>query len=110
MPVVNITWERLSELVSEAFDCGYRCCYDLKSDQLDEILKDFCLAEGWRIWSVADIKELPEGTIFQHILKGRCWLVIGRNGEKYAQFEDGQSVRLNSDSHPWDKPMKRISS
>jgi len=107
---MEIPLEKLNALVNEAFDRGMCGCSDLKSQDIDELFQKYQVreTEDFKVWRTSELKEMPEGTIFQHLLRGRCWIVCRANGTKFMQFDRGQALDFNSDLDPWDKPMRLI--
>lgn len=111
MTEMEITLERLVTLLGKAFDMGYEGCYDLKKTYIEELLieaqkKD--TNDQFKVYKVKELKELPEGTIFQHSTRGRCWIATKTNGSKIMQFEKGEVIELCSDNEPWNMPMQMI--
>lgn len=107
---MEISLERLVKLLDEAFDMGYEGCYELKNTYISELMakaqtKD---ASEHKVYKVQELKSFPEGTIFQHSTRGRCWIAIKSNGNKYMQFEKGEIMELCSDEEPWNMPMQLL--
>lgn len=102
--------EKLVSLVGTAYERGLSGCAELKKQEIEELLQEFKISEknDFRIWKVEQLASMPEGTIFHHLTKGRCWLVGRANGSKFMQFNSGPAIEFNSDSEPWDKPMRII--
>ena len=109
---MEITLEKLSSLVSEAFDRGVQGCADLKQQELDDLFQKFQVREkeDFRVWRAEELRKMPEGTIFQHLTRGRCFMKTRANGTKFMQFDKGQAMDFNSDQEPWDKPMRLLHS
>ena len=109
---MEIALDKLVALVNEAFDRGVQGCADLKRQELDDLFLKYQVREtdDFRVWKADELKKMPEGSIFQHLLRGRCWVVARANGSKFMQFAKGQAMDFNSDQDPWDKPMRLIHS
>jgi hypothetical protein len=110
---MEITTEKLRDLLSEAFDAGYENSQEFKGDCIDEILARHHARqeEQYRVFKVAELRKLPEGTIFHHSTRGRCWLEADSAGGKYMMFANkGQKLALINDTEPWDRPMKLLHS
>lgn len=106
----EITIDKIVELINEAYERGLTGCADLKKQDIDEIIGKVCLKreDNYRIWTVAELKKMPSGSIFHHMVRGRCYIDTKSNGIKFMQFDRGQITDFNSDNDPWDKPMKLI--
>jgi len=110
---MEIAIDKLTALVNEAYKCGLNGCADLQAQEVDELLKKYHVnnSDDFRVWDVKTLQSMPKGTVFAHILHGRCWINERANGTKYMQFnERGRIIDFNSDGDPWDKPMKLIHS
>lgn len=107
---MEISLEKLTTIVNEAFECGLRGCAELKQQDLEELFQKFKIREieDIRVWNIVELKKMPEGSIFNHLIRGRCWIVERANGSKFMQFEKGQAIEFISQTDPWDKPMKLI--
>lgn len=109
---MEIPLDRLLALVNDAFDRGMTGCSDLKKQDIDDLCAKYNIkdTDDYRVWRAAELREMPDGSIFQHLLNGRCWVVSRANGTKFMQFDRGQAVDFSCDGHPWDKPMRLIHS
>jgi hypothetical protein len=109
---MEIPIDKLTALVNEAFDRGLHACADLKQQEIEDLFVKYQIKENedFRIWKVADLKKMPEGSLFHHLIRGRCWIVARANGTKFMQFDKGQVIDFNTDSDPWDKPIRLIHS
>lgn len=109
---MEINYEKLFLLLTEAYDLGYKGCNDLKNDNIENLLLSHNIKneDEFKIFKVEELKQLPVGTILQHIIKGRCWVQSRVRGKliKYIQFQNGGSAELIKDAHPWDKPMRIV--
>lgn len=107
---MEIPLDKLTALVNEAFERGMSGCSDLKQQDIEELFGKYQIreTEDFRVWSVDELRKMPEGTIFQHLLKGRCWIVSRANGTRFMQFDRGQAIDFNTNIDPWDKPMRLI--
>ena len=107
---MEIALEKLALLVSEAFDRGAYGCADLKQQEIDDLFKKFHVQESdeFRVWKIEELRNMPQGSIFQHMIRGRCVLKARANGTKFMQFDKGQTMDFNSNQDPWDKPMHLI--
>ena len=106
---MDISPERLMTLLGEAFDCGYEGSYELKKQVLEELVSKNQFKESeFKVYKVTELNQLPEGTIFEHSAKGRCWIAVKANKTKHMQFDSGQNVDFCSDAEPWNLPMKLI--
>jgi hypothetical protein len=108
---MEIPYDKLTALVSEAFDLGVQGCADLKSQEIQDLFAKYKIQENdeFRVWTAEELKKMPEGTIFTHLLRGRCFIQSRANGSKFMQFAKGQAIDFNSNLDPWDKPMKLVS-
>jgi hypothetical protein len=107
---MEITPEQLKKLLGEAFDQGYENSQEFKEQCIEEILAGYKdrQEEQYRIFKVAELKGMPEGTIFHHSTRGRCWIIGLPDGTKQMQFEKGQKLNLTNDNEPWDRPMRLL--
>ncbi len=119
---MEISTEALKTLLGEAFDLGYQQSAEFKDDLIQELMTKVPTKSKdntFKVYTVTELREFPEGTLFEHKTRGRCWVVL-RQKEKAIQFqkggqvvslpEKGQIVGLISDGEPWDKPMKLLHS
>lgn len=103
--------DKISAMLSRAFDSGQSVCGDLKDQVIAEILQDFNVKECeslLRPWKVEELNQMPDGSIFHHVSKGRGWIVSRADGSKYMQFRSGMMFGFSSDNDPWNQPMKLI--
>lgn len=104
---MHICWDDLVRLVGAAFDKGYEGSFEEREATIRELLHSFGLhGQEFRVWSLAELQKMAEGSIFEHIQSGRCWLVNGRTG-KYMRFQTGLGVVLEHGG-PWQYPMRLI--
>lgn len=104
---MEISLEKLTLLVEEALERGYAGCQDLKQQEIVELFEKHDIKESisFRIWTVEELRKLPDGTVFDHLNRGRCW-VMSKTSEKCMMFTNGTSESFYSNTDPWDKPMK----
>jgi hypothetical protein len=104
---MDISQERLMALMGDAFDCGYESSYELKKECLEELIQKNQFKESeYKVYKVAELSQLPEGTIFEHSSKGRCCIACKANKVKHMLFDSGQMIDFCSDTEPWNLPMK----
>ena len=108
---MEIPYSTLVKILGEVFDSGYKGCYELKSQSISDICRKYQVrdVEEFKVWTVAELREMPDGTIFHHINRGRCWIASRHDKKKIAQFQSGGPISLSSDIDPWDQPMRLIS-
>lgn len=64
--------------------------------------------DGFRKYTVAELKALPPGTIFEHFQLGKC-MVCRKNGIKYMVFKKSwPDAWFYNDEYPWTSPMKML--
>lgn len=120
---MDISLEKLRKIIDEAYEAGLVGCREFKQQDLEGIISKHQADKDnvdYRIWSCAELKKMPTGSVFQHLQRGRCWIVQRANGSTYMQFEKGSwqsdgkngpsgpGIDFNSDNSPWDKPMKLL--
>jgi len=113
--VVELSIEKLKQLLGEAFDLGYYNSNEFKNELIDELVgkmqaEAVKTEEAYRVWKCDELRSMPEGTIFNHFTRGRCWVIVRTDGEKAIQFQKGGVVGLIKDNEPWDRPMKLLHS
>jgi len=63
----------------------------------------------YRIYTVAELKEMKVGTVFDHGKFGKCIIMKYRNGAKYMRFKkDINDAWFYKDEHPWTIAMKLL--
>jgi hypothetical protein len=109
---MEISVELLKKALGEAFDLGYSNSNEFKNDLIDELLSQLrkTPSEEYRVYKCAELKKMPEGTIFNHVTRGRCWIVNRSDGTKAMKFQKGDVIGLLNDNEPWDRPMKLLHS
>jgi hypothetical protein len=109
---MEITPDKLKQLLSEAFDSGYENSQEFKEQCIEEILSSHQTKqeEQYRIFKVAELKKMPQGTVFHHSTRGRCYIVTRPDGSKEMQFDRGQKLSIINDTEPWDRPMRLLHS
>lgn len=113
---MELSIDTLKQLLGDAFDLGYHNSNEFKHDLIEELLgrldrlQTVKTEEAYRIFKCEELKAMPEGTIFQHTTRGRCWVIVRPDGSKAVQFQKGGIVGLISDNEPWDRPMKLLHS
>jgi hypothetical protein len=107
---MEISLEKLTDLVNEVYERGRSGCADLRQQEIEEAFQKFQIRndEDYKTWTVEKLRTLPRGTIFQHLIRGRCFIAEKADGMKFMQFDKGQALNFNSDQDPWDKPMRLI--
>ena len=104
---MEISTELLKKMLNEAFDAGYSNSAELKTQLIDEILQSVNQEETERVYTVEELRKMPEGAIFQHQCRGRCW-IINKRGKKVMCFETGETMEFNMNNDPWNIPMKLL--
>lgn len=109
---MELSNESIKRILGEAFDLGYNNSNEFKEELLEELFKTLKEKpiEEFRVYKISELKNLPEGTIFDHSERGRCWIVVRGDGQKAVQFQKGGVISLVQDSVPWDQPMKLLHS
>jgi hypothetical protein len=107
---MDIPSEILTVLISEIFDCGYFGSKEFKDQYINEVLDRHRILDVnvYRVYSVNELNNMLEGTIFHHKSRGRCWIIMKANGRKSVQFEKSSPIDLIADVDPWDQPMRLL--
>lgn len=106
---MELTVETLKHLLGNAFDFGYRNSHEFKDELINELMSNIQPEEKYRVYKCEELKAMPEGTLFHHTTRGRCWIVIRPDGKKAMQFSKGGStIGIINDNEPWDRPMKLL--
>jgi hypothetical protein len=120
---MELSTDKLRAVVAEAFDLGYHNSAELKDQLIDELITRCMVKEEpqYRIFKVAELKQMPVGALFQHSTRGRCWIEAKPDGTKQMRFENpgaksdagkeersGKTVSLSTDDEPWDRPMRLL--
>jgi len=94
----------LRELLAKAFEAGYEGSLDLKDSYVEETIRSLS-NPGWRVYTVAELRGMPHGTIFTHQTKGRG--IVQANGFSLGSmlFDNGEVFTFIQDSKPWTEPM-----
>jgi len=64
-----------------------------------------------RVWTVAELKKLPVGTIFHHSYLGPCWIAATASNKKYMMFaarSGYSSATFDVYDSMWRYPMQLI--
>ena len=106
---MDISADSLKKLLERAFDAGYESSGDLKAEVVEEIVADWQRQsqEKYRVYSVEELKRMPNGAIFRHATKGRGWIATNGSG-KHMHFQTGETVMFTQTGDPWDKPMQLL--
>lgn len=114
---------QLSEMLSEAFDCGYVGTAEQRDEVISDLLERFKISEtddvvqppkavqgDMRVYHIHELANLPVGAVMMHSTLGKC-KVQKRGNDKYMMFDSPglQPAGFNVDGYPWDLPMKQIS-
>ena len=112
--IMELSIEKLKQVLGEAFDLGYQSCNEFKNELIGELLvkmQTVKVEEAYRIYKCDELRNMPEGTLFQHSSRGRCWVIVRQDGSKAIQFQKGGvAIGLIKDNEPWDRPMKLMHS
>ena len=120
---MNLKINKLSEILSEAFDCGYGG----GAEQRDEVIADILAKhqirkeddtpppkpveqeEEYRVYSISELRDMEAGTVFSHTTLGKC-RIGQRSGEKYMAFDNPGLAPsgFNVDGYPWEIAMKKL--
>lgn len=103
--------DTLKQLLCEAFDLGYHNSNEFKHDLIEELLgklQTSKVEETYRIYKCSELRLMPEGTIFHHVTRGRCWVIVRSDGSNAIQFQKGGVIGLINDNEPWDRPMRLL--
>src|SRR5690349_13279275 len=107
---MDIPADTLAAILGEAFDCGYYGSASMKKQYIEEILAKHRIIDtnDYRLYTAKELSDCPEGTIFHHLSRGRCWVIAKASGKKCMQFEKAGILDFESNEDPWDKPMKML--
>jgi hypothetical protein len=95
----SMTKESLTRLLSLAFDCGQQASYELKYENVDELILNFQKEGEWLILPVEVLKQLPNGQKIYHTLFG-TGIITNWAEDKIVQFQ-GFKFGLKEDGFPW---------
>jgi hypothetical protein len=120
---MDIATNKLINMLSEAFDCGYIGTAEQREEVISEILEkhkikkedDFMLVpqpvkdEDFRVYHISELHEMPVGAVFSHSTLGKC-RIAQRGNNKYMAFDNPGLAPsgFNVDGYPWETPMKRL--
>lgn len=63
----------------------------------------------FRVYTVADLREMPAGTCFEHADLGKCIIRKTKTGTKYVTFKANvPDAWLWKDEYPWVAPMRKL--
>ena len=109
---MNIDIGTLKSALTEAYTKGTEGSLDLVSSCVEEILeklnRSFKKSEGWKIYTVKELREKSVPTVFQHKTLGACFVEQQKGKEKELKFPDGKSYTFDCDDYPFNIPMKEI--
>lgn len=109
---MDISTERLKNLLGEAFELGYQNSAELKNQLLEELMlraeTEVSLEDKYKIYKVEELRNQPVGAVFQHMTRGRGWIIQKHDGSKWMEFQKGSVVGFNQDGDPWDRPMRLL--
>lgn len=115
----SITLNHLKDVLGKAYIHGYHNCLDMKDSFVDDLVKIlfeepkvFSKNDGWKVFTVKELRQLSVGTIFEHSVRGKCYIEAGRysSAKTFMHFEDGSRSEFVSDCEPWNQVMKIIGS
>ena len=110
---MEISTDTFRRLLAEAFDLGYYNSNEFREQLIEDLLaksEDTGLDE-FRIYKCSELKQLPEGTVFNHSTRGRCWIIKHSSSiMKAMQFQSGEVIAFTADMDPWNVPMKLLHS
>ncbi len=100
--------ERIKSLMAAVFDRAYFASPDVKDSIIAEALDGFIEKEtnAAKVYTVAELQAMPVGTMFEHSVRGRCWVVAKTDGTKCVRFQSGGTINLLLNGDPWNKPMR----
>ncbi len=122
---MEMTMTRLQEILSEAFDSGYKTFAwsgegSTRDEMVASILDRYQIKEAddkpppkddgtERLYTTAELREMPVGTVFLHSQLGKC-RIRKRNTEKYMVFDNAglHPAGFAVDGFPWEMPMKKL--
>lgn len=123
---MELTLDRLAAILSEAYDSGYAGDDD-RDEAVAQLLSRHNINEAddkpppvvdvkdadFRIYSAAELRDMPVGAAFIHEALGKCRVQMKRRkegDEKCMAFDNPglQPAGFNVNGYPWDMPMKRI--
>ena len=107
---MEISTDKISKLMSKVYDTSYFGSPDQCDAYIKELLEEFESKENqeFRIYTVEELRAMPEGTIFEHSKRGRFWITVKSNKLKCATFQQGGTINLIQNGNPWDQPIKMI--
>lgn len=105
---MELSNERIKGLMGQIFDKSYFSPNELKSVIVEESIADFIMREtnSSRVYTVVELQAMPMGTMFEHSLRGRCWISAKSDGKKCVHFQSGGTMNILQDGDPWNKPMR----
>jgi hypothetical protein len=109
MHTIQIAFDKLKNLIGEAYESGYRGSLQMKEQEIDGLLEKYEVSSngGFRIWTIEELREMPVGTLFDHLAMGRCF-IESRLDRHIMQFNRGEERLFNHNGNPWDIPMKLV--
>lgn len=107
---MELSAEGARQLMSLVYDKSYFGSPDHKDEFIKEVIEEFSSRENkaFRVFTVEELRAMPEGSIFEHSKRGRCWIVAKADGKKCVAFQEGGTLNLIQNGSPWDQPMRMI--
>lgn len=105
----------IRQMLAEAFDAGSTSPCELKDDCVNDIMVKYENAAAdssksdMRIYQIAELHKMPDGTRFEHLTLGKC-IIRSKNQTKFMEFENHALAPggFNVEDYPWNQPMRRI--
>lgn len=109
-----MSFQKLKQIIADAYAAGYSGSLDLKEAYVDETIQEILSAdqpatknEGWRVFKINELRTIPVGTIYDHESLGKGW--TENNGtETYMRFHTGEIYHFYTNENPWDQPMRIV--
>lgn len=111
-----ITLQRLKQVIADAYANGYHGCLDLSDTYVEEAIARLMdtpaipvlsVNDGWKNWTVKELRSLDVGTIMEHATRGKGW-TSGTSSERLMIWADGSQSHFYKDETPWNEPMRVI--
>ena len=108
---MEIEAQSVKKALVEAFDAGSGNPMDCREEVIDRICKKFGVSdeeEGYRLWTIEELNEMPLRSTFHHATMGRCWISQHPSGEKFMRFDLHGQAEMRSNFNPWDVEMRLV--
>ena len=111
--MASITKKRLQAALLDAYEQGYRGALDMQENCVEGILATLLGSDpestdnqndGWRVFTVKELRATKIGTIFEHSTLGKGWI----DACNTMTWASGGSHLFQSDNQPWTEPMRII--